>query len=194
MRRGRGVLPLLITLAIGIGISIGIAVPVLGHAKVKNATSVPVELSVLRQPSRPLPAYALRLETVSRPEARLAMIRENRRYFVVPGRGRAEGDLCLVVADPNSAAGTCFARTALRNTAAYIFSPGPGGTIDLAGIAADAFERASISGVSTRIVNNVFAFDHVRAADHFTVSGADGQLRVDLGLLRPTSTVTGPSG
>jgi hypothetical protein len=192
MRRGRRVLPLLITLAIGIGI--GIAVTVLGQAKLKNATSVPVELSVLRQPSRPLPAYALRLETVSHTEARLAMILENRSYFVVPGRGRAEGDLCLVVADPNSAAGTCFARAALRNTAAYIFSPGPGGTIDLAGIAADAFERASISGVSTRIVNNVFAFDHVRATDHFIVSGADGQLRVDLGLLRPTITVTAPSG
>ena len=62
MRRGRRVFPLLITLAIGIGIGIVIAVTLLGHGKVKNIASVPVELSVLPQPSRPLPAYALRLD------------------------------------------------------------------------------------------------------------------------------------
>jgi hypothetical protein len=65
--------------------------------------------------------------------------------------------------------------------------------MDLAGIAADAFDRASMSGASTRIVNNVFVFSHVRKADHFTVYGPQGQLRVELGATSPTRTVTQPS-
>ena len=156
----------------------------------KEASAVPAKVSVLRQPPTSLPPQAMTGEAISPAEARLAMSLANRRYYVVPASGRAHGDLCLVEAKPDSTAATCFARAALSRTAPYLFSPGPGGTIDLAGIAADAFDRASISGVSTPIVNNVFAFNHAHTADHFTVYGPQGQLRVDLGSMSPTSTVT----
>jgi hypothetical protein len=184
-------LPLLISLAAGI--VIGVAVTLAYRGGPKEVSAVPVEISVLRQPPTFLPRQATNDGAISPTEARLALSLANIRYFVGPGSGRASRDLCLVESKADSTATTCFARTALSHTAAYIFSPGPAGTIDLVGIAADAFDRASMSGVSTRIVNNVFVFRHVRATDHLTMYGPQGQLRVDLGAMSPTRTVTQPT-
>ncbi len=191
MRVGKRILPLLISLTVGIGI--GVAVTVIHRGGPKEASRVPAQLSVLRQPPTPLPPHAVAPDAISPTQARLAMSLANGRYFVGPGSGRSEGDLCLVEAKTDTTATTCFSRAALSHTAAFLFSPGPDGTIDLAGIAADAFDRASMSGVSTRIVNNVFVFSHVRKADHFTVYGPQGQLQVDLGAMSPTRTVTQPT-
>ena len=184
-------LPLLISLAAGI--VVGVAVTLAYRGSPKEASAVPVEISVLRQPPTSLPRQAVNAGLISPTEARLAISLANIRYFVGPGSGRASRDLCLVESKTDSTATTCFGRTALSHTAGYMFSPGPGGTIDLAGIAADAFDRASISGVSTRIVNNVFVFRHVHATDHLTIYGPQGQLRVDLGAMSPTRTVTQPT-
>lgn len=184
-------LPLLISLAAGI--AVGVAVTLAYRGGPKEASAVPVEISVLQQAPTSLPPQAVNADFASPTEARLAITLANVRYFVGPGSGRSNGDLCLVESKTESTATTCFARTALSHTAGYMFSPGPGGTIDLAGIAADAFDRASMSGVSTRIVNNVFVFRHVRATDHITMFGPQGQLRVDLGAMSPTRTVTQPT-
>lgn len=191
MRVPKRVLPLLISCAVGIGI--GIAVTVTYRGGPKDVSAVPVEISVLRQPPTSLPAQAVNAGAISPTEARFAMSFANSRYFVGPGSGPGRGDLCLVESKTDSTATTCFGRAALSHTAGYIVSPGPGGTIDLAGIAADAFDRASMSGVSTRIVNNVFVFRHVRATDHLTLYGPRGQLQVDLGIMRPARTVTTPT-
>jgi hypothetical protein len=185
-------LPLLISL--GAGIAVGVAVTLAYRGGPKEVSAIPVEISVLRQPPTSLPRQAVNAAGLISPtEARLAISLANIRYFVGPGSGRASRDLCLVESKADSTATTCFGRAALSHTAGYMFSPGPGGTIDLAGIAADAFDRASISGVSTRIVNNVFVFRHVRATDHLTIYGPQGQLRVDLGAMSPTRTVTQPT-
>jgi hypothetical protein len=191
MRGRKRVLPLLISCAVGIGI--GIAFALLYRGGPKHVSAVPVEISVLRQPPTSLPAQAVNAGAISPTEARLAMSLANSRYFVGPGNGPGADDLCLVESKTDSTATTCFGRAALSHTAGYIFSSSPGGTIDLAGIAADAFDRASMSGVSTRIVNNVFVFRHVRVTDHLTLYGPRGQLQVDLGIMRPTRTVTTPT-
>jgi hypothetical protein len=191
MRVRKRVLPLLISCAVGI--AIGIAVTLIYRGGPKDVSAVPVEISVLRQPPTPLPAHAVNAGAISPSEARLAMSLAKSRYFVGPGSRPGSGDLCLVESKTDSTATTCFGRAALSHTAGYIFSPGPGGTIDLAGIAADAFDRASMSGVSTRIVNNVFVFSHVHTTDHLTLYGPRGQLQVDLGIMRPTRTVTVPT-
>ena len=183
--------PLLISFAVGI--VVGVVVTLVYRGGAKQVSAVPAEISVLRQPPTSLPRQAVNTELISPTEARLAIRLANVRYFVGPGSGRSSGDLCLVESKADSTATTCFARAALTHTAVSLFSPGPDGTIDLAGIAADAFDRASMSGVSTRIVNNVFVFSHVRKADHFTVYGPQGQLRVDLGAMSPTRTVTQPT-
>ena len=184
-------LPLLISLAAGI--VVGVAVTLVYRSGPKEVSAVPAEISVLRQPPTSLPRQAVNAGAISPTEARLAVSRADTRYFVGPGSGRSSGDLCLVESKTDSTATTCFARAALSHTAGYIFSPGPPGTMDLAGIAADAFDRASMSGVSTRIVNNVFVFRHVRPTDHLTMYGPQGQLRVDLGAMSPTRTVTQPT-
>jgi hypothetical protein len=184
-------LPLLISLAVGI--VVGVVVTLVYRGGPKQVSAVPVEISVLLQPPTSLPRQAVNAGLISPTEARLAVSLVNIRYFVGAGSGRASGDLCLVESKADSTATTCFARTALSHTAGYMFSPGPSGTIDLAGIAADAFDRASMSGVSTRIVNNVFVFRHVRATDHLTMYGQQGQLRVDLGAMRPMRTLTQPT-
>jgi hypothetical protein len=184
-------LPLLISFAVGI--VVGVVVTLVYRGGPKQVSAVPVEISVLLQPPTSLPSQAVNTGWISPTEARLAISLANVRYFVGPGSGRSSADLCLVESKTDSTATTCFARAALSHTAGYIFSPGPPGTIDLAGIAADAFDRASMSGVSTRIVNNVFLFRHVRATDHLTMYGPQGQLRVDLGAMSPTRTVTQPT-
>jgi hypothetical protein len=184
-------LPLLISFAVGI--VVGVAVTLVYRGGPKEVSAVPAEISVLRQPPTSLPRQAVNAGLISPTEARLAISLGNIRYFVGPGSGRASGDLCLVESKTDSTATTCFGRTALSYTAGYLASPGPSGTIDLAGIAADAFDRASMSGVSTRIVNNVFVFRHVPATDHLTMYGPQGQLRVDLGAMSPTRTVTQPT-
>jgi hypothetical protein len=190
MRVGKRVLPLLISCAVGIGI--GFALTVIYRGSPKEASAVPAVVSVLREPPTSLPPQAVTTSTISPTEARLAMSLANSRYFVGPGSGHGKRDLCLVEAKSDSTATACFGPAALSHTAGYMFSSGPSGTIDLAGIAAGAFDRASMSGVSTRIVNNVFVFRHVREADHFTLDGPQGQLQVDLGMMRPTRTVTAP--
>jgi hypothetical protein len=55
-----------------------------------------------------------------------------------------------------------------------------GSIAKLAGLAADGFDRASISGVSTPVVNNVFVFNEVPVSDHFTVHGPGAKYRVVL--------------
>lgn len=179
MRLRPRVVPLLLSLAVGVGIVV--AVTVLHRGKANEAPAFAAWIGVLRQRPTQLPASPP-LSGFSPTETRFALVRAGRHYFVAPGSGQGSGNVCLIeIGGPTSGSSTCStppsrgqAETVFETTASH-------GTIaHLAGVAADGFDRASINGVSTHIVNNVFVFDHVRVADHLTVYGPGGKFRAPL--------------
>jgi hypothetical protein len=179
MRLRRRVVLLVISLAVGV--SVVVAVAVLHRAKAKEAPAFAAWMGVLRQRPTPLPA-GLRLSGFSPTEARFALVRAGRHYFVAPGSGQGSGNVCLIeMGGPSTGSSTCSTPPSRGQAETVFESPASHGAIaQLAGVAADGFDRASLNGISTHIVNNVFAFDHVRVADHFIVYGPAGKFRVPL--------------
>lgn len=130
-------------------------------------------VSILNQPATTLPrdvtAHVPLVRELADPRmARLALNQSGNRVYVVSS---ATETVCLVVVLATNTGATCGNPRTLGKHPAFILFPRPDGTMDVAGLASDEFQSASVAGRTSHIRNNAFLFLDADQATQLTVSG-----------------------
>lgn len=165
-----------------------------------GAPSSPGTLAILAQPvtaEDALPPELLDNPVVELVDglsgARLALVREDWRYYIAPGK---EETACLLMvrgAGPTlEAASTCAPTDLLKKGTIYLSEPQGDGSVKVQGIVGDGYTTVSSSKASTQVVNNLFVLEGSTEKIELTGEGFAKQ-EVDLGLQSPLSTVEEPA-
>jgi hypothetical protein len=178
-----------------VGLAILLAVAGFAVAALTTGSKSP-SVSLLDQPAtaddalptsiRSLPAAS---DFSSATDARLAVTRGAERAYVIPGK---DSTFCLAVTDPSSeiaAAGSCADQDLLKGGTIFLSFPQPDGTIDVIGLVADSYTRASSGAASADVVNNVFALSGLGGTSVTLLDKEGQETPVDLGPQEPTTTV-----
>jgi len=181
-----------------VGLAILLAIAGLAVAALTTASSPSV--SLLDQPATAndaLPASILSLSIASdfssATDARLALTRGAERAYVIPGK---DSTFCLAVLEPSSdlvAAGSCADQDLLKGGTIFLSFPQPDGTIDVLGLVADSYTRASSGAARADVVNNVFALSGLSGTSVTLVDKEGQETPVDLGPQEPTTTGQEPT-